>query len=75
MASPSSVLTRGLGAWGSVSLLVTHGFGISDYVFVDYADCSLSASLTGNSVSTISLTGACKSSISRLSDATITVTA
>lgn len=27
MASPSSVLTRGLGSWGSRKLVVTHGFG------------------------------------------------
>lgn len=28
-ASPSSVLTRGLGSWGDVNLLVTHGFGVA----------------------------------------------
>lgn len=28
MASPSSVLTRGLGDWGSVNLMVTLGYGI-----------------------------------------------
>jgi hypothetical protein len=27
MSSPSSVLTRGLGAWGSTSLLLTRGLG------------------------------------------------
>jgi hypothetical protein len=26
MASPSSVLTQGLGSWGSVSLIITSGF-------------------------------------------------
>ena len=30
MASPSTVLTRGLGAWGSVNLLVTRGLGIGE---------------------------------------------
>lgn len=32
MASPSSVLTRGLGTWGDVNLLITHGFGIAEEV-------------------------------------------
>jgi len=30
MASPSSVLTIGLGAWSSASLLVTLGYGIGE---------------------------------------------
>lgn len=29
MASPSTVLTRGLGSWGDVNLMVTHGFGVA----------------------------------------------
>lgn len=29
MASPSSVLTRGLGSWGSASLMLTRGLGSS----------------------------------------------
>lgn len=36
MSSPSSVLTEGLGSWGSVNDLVTFGLGSSDevtYVF------------------------------------------
>lgn len=33
-ASPSSVLTRGLGSWGSSSLLLTRGLGISTAVIV-----------------------------------------
>ena len=28
MASPSSVLTQGLGSWGSANLVITLGFGI-----------------------------------------------
>lgn len=29
VGSPSSVLSRGIGSWGSVNLLVTRGFGVS----------------------------------------------
>lgn len=32
MASPSSVLTMGLGAWGSVNLIPTLGYGISNAI-------------------------------------------
>lgn len=32
MASPSSVLTRGLGSWADVNLLITHGFGIGTVI-------------------------------------------
>lgn len=30
MASPSSVLTRGLGSWGSASLMLTRGLGSAE---------------------------------------------
>lgn len=30
MASPSTVLTRGFGSWGSVNLLPTLGYGIGE---------------------------------------------
>ena len=33
-SSPSSVLTRGLGSWGSSSLLLTRGLGSSSVVIV-----------------------------------------
>lgn len=36
-ASPSSVLTRGLGSWGSVNLLLTRGLGSSNVVVTDTA--------------------------------------
>lgn len=38
MASPSSVLTMGLGSWGSPSLLVTLGYGIGGEVVTPITD-------------------------------------
>lgn len=34
MASPSSVLSLGLGSWGSVNLLPTLGYGVGEAVVV-----------------------------------------
>lgn len=39
MASPSSVLTRGLGSWGSVNLLPTLGYGIGAAAAVIVGPC------------------------------------
>ena len=30
MASPASIITRGIGAWGSAGLIITRGYGIGE---------------------------------------------
>lgn len=46
MASPSSVLTQGLGSWGTPSLLVTLGFGSSEVVAAHGFLCINSLTIT-----------------------------
>jgi hypothetical protein len=62
-ASPSSVLTRGLGAWGSASLLVTRGFGVGPEAH-PYATWTRVA-VAGSGVSTVTVTATVGASMPR----------
>jgi len=35
VGSPSSVLSKGIGSWGSVNLMVTRGLGVAEAVVVN----------------------------------------
>jgi hypothetical protein len=32
VGSPSSVLSKGIGSWGSVHLMITRGLGVAEYI-------------------------------------------
>lgn len=56
--SPSSVLTMGLGDWGSVNLLTTLGYGIGSGVAGPYRWAAIDAHLAGTAAIGSHLAGA-----------------